>query len=116
MSHSLSLSKMRYSHLKLIFSLICALIASNVWLITERSQLRNENDEFRTKLDQHDANFEGMKANFNVTEANDTDLKDSFDNAESDLEMDFQVLTKNLTSLRTEKLEMSNTIEKLKVG
>ena len=56
------------SHLTTFFRLFGALIASNVWLITERSSLRNENDEFRTKLDQHDANFEEMKVNFNLSE------------------------------------------------
>ena len=95
MSHSLSLSKMRYSYLKSIFRLFVALIASNVWLITERSQLRNEIDDFKIETS---SNFEGMKANFNVTEAQITDLEDSFENSEA------------------EKLEMSNTIDKLKVG
>lgn len=137
------------------------MIASNVWLITERSQLRNENDQFKIKFDEFkiemSSNFEKMEANFNVTAYN-TDVKDSFDNSESDSGMDCHNLTKNFTSLWTqiddfkikldqhdanyegikadfnvtgaqitdlkdsfenseaEKLEMSNTIDKLKVG
>ena len=73
-----------------------------MWLINERSQLRTEIGEFKSKFDQHDANFVGIKAYFNVTEAHITDLKDSIDNAESDFEMDFHDLTKNITSLRTD--------------
>ena len=105
MTHSLLLKKIRYGHLKSIFRFICALIASNVWLIIERSQLRNENDEFKTKFDQYDTNFEEIKANFNVTEEHITNLKDSFDNLKSDVELednigqDFHNLTKNFTSL-----------------
>ena len=82
---------MSHSNLKSIFRLICALIASNAWLITERSQ-------FKTKFDQHDAYFKEMKANFNATEKHIFDLKDSFDNLQSEFELGNN-LTMNVTSL-----------------
>ena len=79
-SHKLAYDCIAHSYLKLIFRLICALIGSNVWLVTERAQ-------FKTKFDQYDSNFKEMKANFNLTEKHIVDLKDSVGDLQSEFEL-----------------------------